>query len=1096
MPAVNPSDRNEVSDTPPIAPAAVVGIGASAGGLKALQRFFESVPADSGMAYVVIMHLDPERESRIAELLQDRAAVPVTQVTGETKIEADRIYVIPPEHDLAMADTMIQVQDRGGRPGHSPVDLFLRTVAEAYGPDAIGVILSGTGTDGTSGIRSIKEHGGITVVQAPEEAEYDGMPSSAIATGQVDLVLPAARIPIELLRLRRLPSALPAGTTATETAAQLSRVFAALRGKTGHDFSRYKRTMILRRLERRMRLSGVATLEEYLPLLRDSESEYGALLRDLLISVSGFFRDPDAFRALGSAIPELFEGKDSGDSVRVWVVGCATGEEAYSIAILLHEHAATLQDPPRIQIFATDIDESAYAHGREGLYPASAVAEIPPDRLRRFFNQEAGYYRVSKSLREGVLFAVHNVLHDAPFSRLDMISCRNLLIYLQPEAQEHVLDTFHYALRPGGLLFLGRAESAGEGGRFTPVFEADRVYRRDAVPHLSLPRPSTVDPAPRNIANAAAGEGTGDGSARRFSYGALHLRMLETYAPASLVVDEALDVVHRSEGSGRFLFLGGGEPSHNLIDLTRGELRVELRAALFQAFEKGLPTTSRARIDGDSGRTVRLDVRPTMTMGHGVRKFALIVFDEEEPAEAASIPNDSTQLQTLAHLEEELRRKREQLESTSAAFERTIEELQSANEELQSANEEQKAAAEELETGREEIQSMNEELTTINQEHQNTIEELKRTNADLQNLIESTEIATIFLDSALRIRRFTPAASALFNFVATDQGRPLAHITHRLDDPALVDEARTVLTTLTRIEREVSRDDGRWFIMRINPYRSLDDDIDGVIITFFDNTARKRVEDELREAKAAAEAQSVVKGSFLATASHEFRTPLNGILGYAELLGIEGPLTETQEHRVARIKACGRHLASLIDEILTVAKLKAVGLPIEPETVDAGPILVEVKELLEAAAQAKGLEIVVALPDVPVELETDPGKLRHILVNLCSNALKYTAQGEIHIRVVPEQGDVVFEVRDTGIGIAPENQARIFEPFWQVDGGSTRAGEGMGIGLATAWEYARLLGGKLEVESALDQGSTFRLRLPRSRPEVERAPTIPPAIPG
>ncbi|HUE95029.1 MAG TPA: chemotaxis protein CheB, partial [Longimicrobiaceae bacterium] len=423
-------------------PAAVVGIGASAGGLKALQHFFESVPADSGLAYVVIMHLDPERESRIAELLQDRTDVPVTQVTGETMVEADHIYVIPPEHDLAMAGATIRVQDRAGRP-HAPVDLLFRTLAEAYGADAIGVVLSGTGTDGTSGIRLIKERGGITVAQTPAEAEYDGMPTSAIATGQIDLVLPAAQIPVELLRLRRMPSPLRAEALPTDTEAQLSRVFAALRGKTGHDFSLYKRSMVLRRLERRLRFAGLSTLEEYLPLLRDSETECAALLRDLLISVSGFFRDPEEFRALGSAIPELFEGKGSGDTIRVWVVGCATGEEAYSIAIVLNEHAATLADPPRIQIFATDIDDSAYSWGREGLYPASAIGEIPPERLRRFFTQEAGHYRISKTLREEVLFAVHNVLHDAPFSRLDLISCRNLLIYLQPEAQEQVLETFH-----------------------------------------------------------------------------------------------------------------------------------------------------------------------------------------------------------------------------------------------------------------------------------------------------------------------------------------------------------------------------------------------------------------------------------------------------------------------------------------------------------------------------------------------------------------------------------------------------------------------------------------------------------------------------
>jgi two-component system, chemotaxis family, CheB/CheR fusion protein len=1068
------------------APTAVVGIGASAGGLKALQRFFESVPADSGMAFVVIMHLDPERESRIAELLQDRTAVPVTQVTADTTVQADRIYVIPPSHDLAIAGNTIRIQDRGGRPQHAPVDLFLRTLAEAYGADAIGVLLSGTGTDGTDGIRFIKERGGITSAQTPAEADYEGMPASAIASGQIDLVLPAAEIPIELLRLMRMPSTLHSAAPPPDTEAQLSRVFAALRGKTGHDFSRYKRSMVLRRLERRLGFAGVSTLEEYLPLLQKGPAEIEALVRDLLISVSGFFRDPDAFGALNGAIPALFEGKESDGTVRVWVVGCATGEEAYSLAILLNEHAATLENPPRIQIFATDIDEHAYSQGREGLYSAAAVAEIPSERLRRFFTQEAGHYRVAKVLREGVLFAVHNVLHDAPFSKVDLISCRNLLIYLQPDAQAQAVETFHYALRPDGLLFLGKAETAGESGLFTPISEPQRLYRRDAAAHVVLPRLSSADPSPRRGAPPAGPpEDGGDTTAERFSYGALHLRMLETYGPPSLIVDEALNVVHRSERSGRYLHLGGGVPTHNLIDLSRGDLRVELRTALYQAFEKGLPAIGRVRIDDADNRVVNLQVHPPLAKEKGARRFAMVVFDEAAEVEPVSAAAEGTgQRETVAFLEAELRRKREQLETTSAAYERTVEELQSANEEMQSVNEEQKAAAEELETSREEIQSMNEELTTINQEHQNTIEELKRTNADLQNLIASTEIATIFLDGAMRIRRFTPAASALFNFVDTDQGRPLSHITHRLDYPELVEEVQGVLTSLVRSEREVSSDDGESYIVRINPYRSVDDDVDGAIITFFDHTAQKRVEDELREAKAGADAASLVKGTFLATASHEFRTPLTGILGYAELLGLDGTLTPAQEHQVGRITALGRHLASLIDEILTIAQLRSGGHAIDWEWVDAGEIAREAALLVEPAARAKGLALILDLPDGPSELETDRRKLRHVLVNLCGNAVKFSDRGEVRLRVRPEEAHIAFEVRDTGLGIAPEHLSRIFHPFWQVDDASTRPAEGMGIGLATVEEYTRLLSGYVEVKSEIGSGSTFRLRLPRKREEA------------
>ncbi len=1051
-------------------PLTVVGIGASAGGLRALQLFFESVPADSGMAYVVIMHLDPERESGIAAILQDRTPVPVTQVTRTTTVEADRVYVIPPGHDLEMVDAAIRVLPRSDHPRHSPVDLFFRTLAEARGADAVAVVLSGTGSDGAAGIRHIREHGGITVAQSPGEADYDGMPAAAIATGQVDLVLPSAHIPAELLRLRRTPSPLTGDTLPADTEAQLARVFAALRGKTGHDFRLYKRPTVLRRLERRLRFNGAASLEEYLPLLQaGDDTEARALVRDLLISVSGFFRDPEAFRALGEAIPALFEGKEPDDAVRVWIAGCATGEEAYSIAILLAEHAATLERPPPVQMFATDIDEKGYAWGRDALYPASSVADVTPGRLGRFFVQEAGGYRVVKPLREAVLFAVHNVLQDPPFARLDLVSCRNLLIYLQPEAQEQVVGAFHYALRPGGLLFLGASESPGEGGLFVPAAGPQRLYRRDASPRRALPRIPAADPPPRTGGPPAGADGR---RAQSFSYGGLHLRMLEAYTPPSLVVDEGLKVVHLSGGAGRYLHLGEGEPSRNLIDLSRGELRMELRTALYQAFEKGLPTTRRLRDNG--GRKVTVRVTPHAGDG-GAGRFALVVFEERAWPEAGPEAPD------VGRLEEELRRTREQLESTSVAHDRTVEELRATNDEMHSVNEEQRAASEELETSREEIQSINEELTTINQEHQNTIEELRRTNADLRNLIESTEIGTIFLDREMRIRRFTPAVEALFNFVEADRGRPLAHITHRLRYDALADDAQSVLDSLERIEHEVSSETGEWYVVRISPYRAPDDSVDGAVLTFFDITAQKRVEEALREATAVAELANLAKGVFLATLSHEFRTPLTGMLGYADVLHLSGPLTPGQEQMVDRIKAGGWHLASMIDEILAFAKLDEGRERVRSEKLDAREVAREAKALVEGGAEAKGLAFVLDLPAEAVVLETDGAKVRQVLVNLCGNAVKYTERGEVRLGVHAEEERVVFEVRDTGIGIAPEHHARVFERFWQVDGASTRSHGGMGIGLAAAREFSRLLGGDVEVESEPGRGSTFRVWLPRAR---------------
>lgn len=1082
LPGTEPSGAASTSLT-------VVGIGASAGGLKALQQFVARVPVDSGMAYVVILHLDPTRESRMAELLQDRAAIPVTQVSGPTRVEADHIYIIPPGKDLAMRGETLSLRDRGKRAEHAPVDLFFRTLAEAYGAAAAGVVLSGTGEDGAAGIRYIRDAGGITVAQSPTEAEYDGMPVSAIATGGIDLVLPAERMPGELSRLCRGPHVVAGEAPPTpETEAALARMFAALRSQTGHDFSQYKRAMVLRRLDRRLRFNDVATLGEYAPLLESNGAESRALLRDLLISVSSFFRDPEEFEALAALVPALFEGKGAGDSVRVWVVGCATGEEVYSVGMILAEHLATLTDPPGFQVFATDIDETGYGFARAGLYPAAAVANISPERLQTFFTREAGGYRIAKSLRERVLFAGHNVLHDPPFSRIDLISCRNLFIYLRSEAQERALETFHFALRPGAMLFLGASESVGDSGLFMPTDgDSRRIYLRGSAPYRLPSRPSSADPEQGARAwipgSPSPAEAASPPSTPRFSYGALHVRMLEEYAPASVIVDERLNVVHLSASAGRFLHMGEGEPHHSILGLAREDLRRALRTALHQTFRDRVSVSRRVQMDVAGARVpVTVHVRPSPEDGRWAGRFALIVFEVQRDGGPASRPVDEPDAQhgsAMAELEEELSNTRDLLESTNLEHDRTVAELQTVNEELRSVNEEQRAATEELETGREEIQSINEELTTINQEHQSTIEELKRTNADLQNLIESTGIGTIFLDRSRRIRRFTPMAGALFNFVAADQGRSLSDITHRLAYDQLEDDVASVLESLDPLEREVESETGESYIVRISPYRSMDGDHDGVVLTFFDHTGQRKAREQLREAMAAAEAANVAKANFLATLSHEFRTPLNAILGYADLLQFVGPLSADQAVKVERIKAGGWHLAAMIDEILSFAKLESGGEVVRRETLDARLIARDAGVLVEPAAKAKSLAVVVDLPDEPLKLTTDVDKARQVLVNLCGNAAKYMEAGAVRLRVHGEVDRVVFEVSDTGIGIASEHHALIFERFWQVDGASTRAAGGMGIGLAAAREYARLLGGDVTVQSAPGRGSTFRFWLPR-----------------
>ncbi|MGH7480765.1 MAG: CheR family methyltransferase, partial [Longimicrobiales bacterium] len=757
--------------------------------------------------------------------------------------------------------------DRPETAAHAPIDLFFRTLAETHAADAVGIVLSGTGSDGTSGLRRIKEAGGITIAQAPEDAEYDGMPRSAIETGRVDLVLRAREMPAELLRIVHSEPRLrlPADDAEEEEEGEgeeerkspaLRQIFGRLRARTGHDFSLYKRATVLRRLDRRMRFAGIDALPEYVSLLRENPEELDELFRDLLISVSSFFRDPAAFEALERAIPGMFEGRGAGDRVRAWVAGCSTGEEVYSLAILLCEHAATLDEAPAIQIFATDIDEAACTKARGGVYAGTIAADVSAERLERFFIEEQDGYTVKKGLRDLVLFTGHDLLRDPPFHQLDLISCRNLLIYLMPEAQVRVLETFHYALAPGGLLFLGTAESpAGDAALFLPLDKRQRLYRRAPLEHGPIPR--LLRPTGVRHHQAEAEALAGDRPVAPFSYGALHLRLLEAYASPSVVVNDRHEILHLSERAGRYLRLAAGEPTSDLVALVPEELRLELRAALHVAFRQEHATHRDLRIEGDGGaRTVGLSVCPFRDAGGG-EAFALIVFDEisqDEDAEAQDAGRRPSGTGTSHHASadaaQELKRARIELQSVVQERETTIEELQASNEELQSINEEQRATTEELETSKEELQSVNEELSTVNQEHRGTIEELGQTNADLQNLIASTDIGTIFLDRELRIRRFTPSVSDLINVVPSDIGRPIAHLTHALRYEDLSADARSALDSLETVVRELETQDRQhWYALRASPYRAADDAIGGVVITLFDITSQKRAQERLLAAE-------------------------------------------------------------------------------------------------------------------------------------------------------------------------------------------------------------------------------------------------------
>jgi two-component system CheB/CheR fusion protein len=835
---------------PVTTPLTIIGIGASAGGLTALRNFLQALPADSGLTFVIVVHLSPEHESVLAELLQPYTAMPVLQVNERIAMQPNHVYVIPPAKSLVVSDNALDLQElttARGRP--MQIDSFFRSLAEDHG-DGGAIILSGSGSDGAVGIQAIKEKGGLLLVQSPAEAEYDSMPRSAIATGLVDIVGTVAELATQLVAAKQLHLTveLPRDgeplSAVTEEA--LHQILTQLRLRTGHDFSGYKRATLLRRLARRMQLTQSTTLTAYLQRLRQDTDEADALFRDLLINVTEFFRDRDAWLTLETTvIPQLFAGKGQGDSVRVWTVGCATGEEAYSLAMLLLEYATALAMPPTIQIFASDLGKSALDFARAGYYPEAIAGDLTEERLSRFFTKENSHYRVRPEIRETILFTQHNLLQDPPFSRLDLIICRNLLIYIQRELQEKIFETFSYALRPSGYLFLGNAESAdGASNLFDTVDKRHRLYQRRVQSHPAPLLPAL--PLLSRLAHRLPASSTGTAQPPPEE----HRLLLETDAPPSVLIDQEYRLLHLSESAGRYLLTPGGQPTTDLLKVVRPELQIELRAALFRAFDEGKSTfTSPVPVQFNGApHLVYLFVRPRAQAGGAMRALVLFL-EDERPVTPAPLPSSAT-TETVHQLASELRHTQERLQGAREAYETTVEELRAANEELQSTNEEYKSTLEELETSKEELQSINEELQTINQELKSKVEEVTQAHDDLQNLFVATNIATLFLDRRLQVKRYTPRAADLFNLMPPDRGRPIAHLRANLHYPQLEADAQQVLQSLTPTEREVTSQTGRWYLVQVRPYRTMDDRIDGVAITFVDITAIKQTEEALRNSEA------------------------------------------------------------------------------------------------------------------------------------------------------------------------------------------------------------------------------------------------------
>jgi two-component system CheB/CheR fusion protein len=831
----------------------IVGIGASAGGLEAIESFLRHLPEKTGLCFVVVQHLDPTHKGMLVELLSRATPMKVVQIRDRLKVAPDRVYVIPPNKDLSILHGVLHLLAPAAPRGlRLPIDFFLRSLAADQGPQGIGVILSGMGSDGTLGLSAIKEKGGAVFVQTPASAKFDSMPKSAIDAGLADVVAPveelASKITAYLAHAPQMAS--PDLVLAAKTESAIEKICLLLRSQTGHDFSQYKRSTVYRRIERRMGLHQIDAIANYLRYMQENPQETTLLFKELLIGVTNFFRDPEAWDYLQKkAIPALLAERPAGGVLRAWVPGCSTGEEAYSLAIVFKEALAELRLAHNysLQVFATDLDKDSIDRARQGNYPTNIVSDVSPERLSRFFVKEEHGYRVCQEIRESVAFATQNVIMDPPFTKLDILSCRNLLIYLTPELQVKLLPLFHYSLNPGGILFLGSAETLGPvADCFAPKGGKTRIYCRLAAASKSLPIefPASFHIRPRT-ADAPASTSASSPNLQTLAAQLL----LDRYSPAAVLTNEQGDILYISGRTGKYLEPAAGKANWNIHAMAREGLRHELGSA-FQKALRNRRSASQIRVrlkDGGVLQIVDVSIEP-LHEPQAMRGMVMIVFTDVAVAPADKPSGKRNRIPSaVARLEQELRHGREQIQSTREEMQTSQEELKSANEELQSTNEELQSTNEELTTSKEEMQSMNEELQTLNRELQIKVDDESRANNDMRNLLDSTDIATLFLDEELKVRRFTPRMTKIIKLIPGDINRPITDLASDLIYPELASDAQEVLRTLVFKETPIKTADERWFSVRIMPYRTLDNRIDGVVITFADITAAKTLEATLRQ---------------------------------------------------------------------------------------------------------------------------------------------------------------------------------------------------------------------------------------------------------
>ncbi len=1080
----------------PLAPSglAVIGIGASAGGLEAVTQLLKAWPADGGIAFIVVQHLDPSSESMLATLLAPHTAMPVCDASEGVPVTPGNLYVLPPGAYLSVEEGVLHLKAPTARQGaRMPFDFLLNSLAQHYGERAGCVVLSGTGTDGTEGLRSIKAHGGIVAVQDPAEAGYDGMPRSAIETGMADFVLPLAGIP-GALSAYRIAAADPVDGEAdtpqpTEMdAAGTMDILELLRAETGHDFTLYKSGTLGRRVARRMALARLQSTDTagYHAMLRADRAELDALAADLLIHVTSFFRDRQVFDVLErTTIPDLVRAHPDGQPLRVWVAGCSTGEEAYSLAMLFLEQIEASGRPIKLQIFASDVEMEAVAAARDGAY--ATLETISPERLARFFVREAAGWRAAPDLRAAIVFTVQDVLADPPFSRLDMVSCRNLLIYLRPDAQARVIEAFHFALRDEGILLLGSAESpVGADGRFEAVAKGEHIYQR--VGHASPRKPGQAVLRPGPTLGAALvrpGEerrvrpAVLPASVRPAALAELGRRLVvENYAPASVLVDPANTVLFSLGPTDRYLRLPPGHASHDLLAMARPGLRGRLHAALRAARDTKAKVLDTGLVVGEDGkRPFSLAVHPVVEADE---QMLLVCFlDADQPERVEGVPLPPGQVSRVAELERELDATQAELQGTMRELELSAEEQRAINDEALSVNEEYQSTNEEMVASKEELQSLNEELTALNSQLQETLERQRTTSDDLHNVLDSTNVATLFLDLDGRIRLFTPAINALFAIIPGDVGRKLTDFAALAPDGALAGDVEAVQDGLEPLEREIEAADGTWFCRRVLPYRTGGGRVEGVVITFTDITGRKAAGMALQAAKLEAEAANAAKTRFLAAASHDLRQPLQ-TLALLQALLADAVTGEKAKELVDRQNTTLSTMTGMLNTLLDINEIEAGAVQPAISVFPIDVLLERLRGEFTYHAQAKAIELRV----VPCtqQVRSDPKLLEQMLCNLLSNAIKYTQEGRVLLGCRRRGSALTVEIWDTGIGIKEADLVAIFQEYHQVENAARQRSRGVGLGLSIVKRLADLLGHLIRVSSRFNHGSGFSVELPRFAP--------------